>query len=154
MIRFIKKLFEKKPTIVISDVDFGDIVFIEVKNNPSNSYWEMNNILEFSEGKINFMAIPGNEEGPHDYARKLILEKCSSLNQIWQACQSEIEEQIKCWYPDYIGKPNKEIFDLVAVNVEDQDQWEVSFEAKPSFKWVYLSYQFRGSVLVSGTVDT
>jgi hypothetical protein len=37
---------------------------------------------------------------------------------------------------------------LVAVNVEDQDQWEVSFEAKPSFKWVYLSYQFRGSVLV------
>jgi hypothetical protein len=156
MINFIKKVFEKKRPVSKTDIDFGEIVFIEDVSKKSEPYWEMQNYWNITEHKarIQCVGIPGNVDGPYEYARKFLTTNKEELEDIWALCREELDKTIRDYYPKHIGCHPKEIFTLCNINMDSEQEWEVCFEADSEFKWVYLGLQLKDNEIISGTLDT
>jgi hypothetical protein len=152
----LKKIFARKEPVYQEDADFGYIVFIDNVAKEHDPYWEMQGVIEFPEhkAKIQCVGIPGDVNGPYESSRSFLKSKFLLLPHIWKICHEELVKTIDIWYPEKIGQDPKKIFTLCAININDQEEWEVCFEADAPYKWVYLGLQFQGDECVSGTLDT
>lgn len=146
MLSFIKKAFSKrkKPHIEFTHEVLGPMTYMH-----DGSYWEAAN------GDI-FHSIPGDETGPNADSVKFIQNKIDSLDHYFEQCSEDLLSIAHTW--DSIDKAltAKELFKVSAISVEAEGnrEWEICFETKSDYKWVYIGLQFEGEEIVSNDIST
>jgi hypothetical protein len=153
------KLVEVEGSGFLKDPDFGLIRYVEASDD-EEGFWQMDDDWDLPEekAKVSCCVIPGDINGPFVEARQFLLLKKENLSKLWLLCEDELHEQIKVWYPNDIGRPPQDIFFIASLALDGVKQnsngWEVSFESRDDFRWTFMSFQFQGNELVSGSVDT
>ena len=167
MLGFLKRIF-KRPSLkelaakrgsgVMKDSDFGYISYEPPSAEGEEGYWQMYDDWSFPEvnAKLGCSAIPGDENGPFQIARKFLLSKRDALEELWVLCGEELEKIKEQWYPEETDKSYRDIYFLSSISVErsDSNEWEISFESKDSYFWTFVSFQIKDNNILGNTIDT
>lgn len=141
-----KKIFKGKqtpaPTFLHPDLGTLRYCFVDER-------WETDN----GETEIYHGGIKGSTEEPDESSIQEIITKLKKIDHYWEKCSNDLRKMLESW--DSIPKdiPIKELLYVAALSLYD-DYWEVCFQTKPEYKWVYIGMQFEGEKLVSNSIDT
>ncbi len=120
----------------------------ELQFDPATSEWES---VQGSE--IYLGGIQGDSSGPYPKNTAEVSERLAIVDKYWAACSKDLL-YISSRY-ESLPKVNdpRELFKVSALSLYSS-YWEICFETKPEYKWLYVGMQFEGEDLVSNTIDT
>ncbi|MES2670017.1 MAG: hypothetical protein V4673_06280 [Pseudomonadota bacterium] len=109
---------------------------------------------ESTEGaEIYFGGIPGSADGPSSEQVQELLARLNNLDRYWEICSKDLIEISSTWESLPKVEDPREIFSVAALSLY-ASHWEICFQSKPEYKWLYVGMQFEGDLLVSNTIDT
>lgn len=136
-------LGHRRITGVVQDSILGRIEF-----DPIDSTWRT-----IADAPIYHGGIPGNVHGPDAERIAEILERLGRVESYWQICAPDLLYIAACYASLPQASNPRQLFQLAALSLY-ADYWEVCFETKPEYTWIYVGMQFEDETLVSNTIDT
>jgi hypothetical protein len=115
----------------------------------SDGTWATDN----EEKAIYHGGIRGSIVAPDESSIQEILSRLKGIEQYWDKCSDDLQKILESWDSFPKGVPLKQLLDIKALSLYD-GYWEVCFQTKPQYKWVYIGMQFEGDELISNTIDT
>jgi hypothetical protein len=149
----LKRLFSPRK---ISDPDFGELLFISMRNSPELSYWECEWRFP-NTGTMISIGLPGGEEGPLPESREFFLALPSRFDDILARALPKLEKVFSEWLEiDLPADPFSEL-KLAGFGLEDPKaetiEWDISFETTGD-KWLGIIIPFSGDDPQEAVVDT
>jgi hypothetical protein len=138
------------------DAEFGDLLFMYIRNAPKESYWECT--WKFpATGTTVFIGIPGDEAGPYQIAREFFLALPERFESIITACRPRLQEVFSHWFQTDLPADIFSVLKLTAFGVEVAKktplEWDVSFETTGPM-WLSITVPFVGETPQEACVDT
>lgn len=128
---------------VVQDSALGRVAF-----DPKDGTWET-----IQDTPIYHGGIPGTVDGPDHTSIEEICVRLGKVDSYWHICSADLLYIASCYASlPQVSEP-REIFRLSALSLYPT-YWEICFETNPENKWIHVSMQFEGEVLVSNTIDT
>lgn len=157
MFSAIKKLFSPpRPILTVEDRDFGTIRYDPPNNVTNHGCWQMDD--KWRDTTLSSASIPGDESGPFERERRFLLEKFNSTDEIWDLCSCDLFQASELLIKEVTKENLREIFFITCINTDlmdsDDFEWEVCFESKNSYKWLYVGLQIARGQVESNTIDT
>jgi len=145
------------PVIVLEDDDFGVIRYDEASVDGGYGYWQMDS--NWADKTYSSACIPGTVDGPSKNARKFILEKFGSEDELWDFLSDDLRYVAESFIPEDKDTDIKEIFFLSCINTDPitdtgDQEWEVCFQSREDYKWLYIGLQIKNGDVLSNTIDT
>jgi hypothetical protein len=97
--------------------------------------------------------IPGVSSGPDPDAVRALSDRLLNIDRYWDACEQDLVRIAGSWSSVPTDVSVKTLFRLAALSLYPT-YWEICFETRPEYKWLYIGMQFEGENLVSNTIDT
>lgn len=120
----------KKPA-KIYDEFFGTLTFMEIKNNPSNNYFEGKGVFNPTNEQIEYF-ISADLTGPTDEQKDFYKKVEASFEDLISKSKPLIEEEFRNWKDNFKIKDFKSEFKLVAISIPRLQNhpliWDMSFE--------------------------
>jgi len=148
---------DRSQVLVMDDPDFGTIRYDEPSEDGESGYWQMDD--NWKDTTFSSASIPGSTSGPHENARKFILDKFNSEEELWSLCSAGLKSAAQDFIRDLQHKDVKDVFFLSCIStdtisVNGDHEWEVCFETRDDYKWLYIGLQIQRGEVVSNFVDT
>jgi hypothetical protein len=155
MIRFLRRLFSRRPPLQMHDPDFGTIRFWPEEN--CEGWWSRDDrwSVPFQAETLCCPGIPGDTSGPSPEARAFLLARREQHEAIWAMAEPAVRELMEGWH-SFDGVAPRDAFFISALSKDDStgDGWEVCFESRPPMKWVNFCLQAQGDAWVTNTIFT
>jgi hypothetical protein len=139
----------------IADPQFGNLLFMFIRNAPKLSYWECE--WEFPiTGEVVSISLPGEESGPSDGAREFYLSLPARYEQILAAARPRLEEVFKTHLRQTLPDDFSTVLKLAGFGLDDVKppfHWDISFETTGD-KWLGITIPFIGDTAETAVVDT
>lgn len=146
MYKLLKQLFasNKKTVLKMHHEQLGSLTY-----SPDFKQWE-------TADETIFHSMPGDETGPNKSSVKFLVNKVKNKDLLFNQCAPELLSICHEWKSIDKQLSAKDLFKLsaISVNSEDNDEWEVCFETKPEFKWIYIGLHFKGEEIVANDIST
>lgn len=139
----------------ISDPDFGELLFMSMRNSPHLSYWECEWRFPNTDTIIS-IALPGGEEGPLPESRDFYLGLPSRFDDILARARPKLDKVFSEWLEAALPDDLFSELRLAGFGLEDPRadtiEWDVSFETTGD-KWLGIIIPFRGDEAQDAVVD-
>ena len=140
----------------MDDPEFGSLLYMHVRRDPSKSYWEGEWVFPPTGTRI-FVGLPGGEAGPTSEGRAFYLGLPSRFDAILSAARPRLDEVFRSWLQRPLGEDLWSDVQLAGFGVEDPNatplEWDVAFETTGK-KWLGVTVPFIGAVAQEPVVDT
>ena len=139
------------------DPEFGELIYMYIPANPSESYWEGEH-WSFAHTKTEIAVfLPGDESGPLPQGRDFLLGIADRYEEALSASVLRLREV----FTEYLNRSlPQDIFSevkLVAIGIEDVKttpiSWDISFETTGD-DWLGIKIPFVGMESQPAVVDT
>ena len=140
----------------ISDPDFGELLFMSMRNSPDLSYWECEWRFPNTDTSIS-IALPGGEDGPLPESREFYLGLLSRFDDILQRARPKLDKAFSEWLEVELPADLFSELKLAGFGVENPKaetiEWDISFETTGD-KWLGIIIPFKGDTAQDAVVDT
>jgi hypothetical protein len=159
VLEWMKRLFSRGYPPTIIDPDFGKISFESESDDHSRGYWQMHDDWDLGEGahEVGCNSIPGNGTGPSEAARRFLLAKKASIEEIWRLCTPTLEEERRRWKGIPTEGALRAVYRLSSIGLDEPitatPTWSAGFETTGDF-WCYMECQIEGNRVLGHHTDT
>ena len=124
---FLKNIFSKNEQTKISHPQLGRLEYFSDSND---SYWELKEPWKDTRCSANFdfIALPGDENGPFEYSIPFFNSKKENLNSLWDLLQNPLKAVISDKFSEKEGEEPKEVFYLKSLTMDSEEKWDVGFQ--------------------------
>lgn len=153
-------LFERFLTrfrpVTIEDAEFGRLTYMEVKGDPSRSYWEAEYVFAPT-GSVVSAGMRGTREGPLPEARSFY----RLMEQRFADTMKTVRPYLEASFQESLGRPlSADLWDDLVLSGFDVDdpiadplEWDIMFETTGD-KWLAFTVPFIGDVVQPVVVDS
>jgi hypothetical protein len=140
---------------VLQDDDFGRLVFMHIRNNPSRSYWEGEWFFPLTRTNVS-IALPGTVEGPVASGRAFYLSMPARFDRVIDQVRPILDRVFREWFGRPIAADLWSDVKLGGFDLEDPDgvpiAWDMGFESLGE-KSLGITVPFLGEQPQEPTVD-
>ena len=144
MLAALSRLLHRRPRISIQHPVLGQLQF-----DPKSSEWSTADGAPIYHG-----GIPGDATDPNPDRVTEVLTRLGNADKYWQACSADLLTIASMFHSSIPqAQDPRQLFRVAALSLYPS-YWEICFQTKPEYKWLYVGMQFEGEDLVSNTIDT
>lgn len=140
----------------ISDPDFGELLFMFIRNAPERSYWECEWRFPRTNTTIS-ISLPGGAEGPLPESREFYLGLPARFDDILTRARPKLEVVFSEWLDRELPADLFSELTLAGFDLEDPRadalEWDVSFETTGD-TWLGITVPFSGEEANDAVVDS
>jgi len=146
----LKKLFSKEQPKILNHPILGDL---KLYQDEMDTYWELCEPWKAItlNADFDFIALPGNKEGPFNYSVTFFISHKNNLVALWERFEEALTDIVEEKFTNKSKIPLRELFFIKTLTMDSKEKWDVGFQFIN--KDIFIEFHMKNDEIIDFDID-